>query len=86
MIYNVFITLSRVAEETGPMTPDNLTDLSGKVLNPAVFNRKMRNISSHSAFRYRSAFFISERKWIFKEVKSNEQKLFHLRVSNRRTS
>ena len=36
MVYNIVITLSRAAEETGPMKPGNLI-VSVKVLIPAVF-------------------------------------------------
>ena len=37
MIYNKYVTLSRVVEETGPVKPGNLTAYADKVLIPAVY-------------------------------------------------
>ena len=49
LVYNIVITLSRAAEETGPVKPGNLTVITDKVLNPAVYPKDEEFYQKRSA-------------------------------------
>lgn len=78
-MYNL-ITLSRVAEETGPMKPGNLIILMKKVPIPAEYPRDEDLI-----LKSKSALFCADFLVLIGGNK-NVKNVIYIRISNRRSS